>query len=675
MGKRDTKAAKAKREERRGKGAVKTAAKSQKNASKEERRRADRAEEEELSTLIERYASKPKAEVREEVVEPPSARCNASLTAHPTKDELLLFGGEIFDGKRATLFDELYRFNLKRLEWRLVISSPCPPPRASHQAVAVASDPPSVFVFGGEYSSPTQSQFYHYKDLWQLDLTSMEWAKVRAGAHAPDARAPLGARARSGRAHVLAGTGRRGLGSPPAAPARAARRRAAWQVDAKGGPSARSGHRMALLRDKLAVFGGFFDNLRDVKYYNDLHLFDLSLYKWSKVPVEPGSSVPQPRSGHQLVTCGDALIVFGGYFKKKAVMRQFNQHAPKGGGGASASASAADDDGLEVGHEFKDMWVFDSARGAWQTAKRSGRPPSQRSGFAMALDAARQRLICFGGVHDEEATDSEALSSHFFNDLHVYSLESGRWFGPSEKAGSGATREHEAPGQGGTSGTNGAAALAAGASGARADGAASAKDEELSEQLGDLLMDTGGRRGRRERRLNEDDGAEPEDSAGGAGAPAPGLEPPCARMNALCATRGTMLYLYGGLYEQGAAEVTLDDLWCLNMGKLDVNQPEWTCLVRGKARAEAEALLALDSDEDDEDEDGQGFDEDGEEDEEWDDDDEDDDEDDEDETDAAPGPEGGLGAAVHASGDMIKPDAESEPVDSDSRSRSAPDAR
>ena len=74
-----------------------------------------------------------------------------------------------------------------------------------------------------------------------------------------------------------------------------------------------------LLRDKLAVFGGFFDNLRDVKYYNDLYLFDLGLYKWSRVPVEPGASVPLPRSGCQFVAhpSSDAAIVFGGYFKKK----------------------------------------------------------------------------------------------------------------------------------------------------------------------------------------------------------------------------------------------------------------------------------------------------------------------------------------------------------------------
>ena len=66
-----------------------------------------------------------------------------------------------------------------------------------------------------------------------------------------------------------------------------------WEpVAAKGGPSARSGHRMAVVRDRLLVFGGFFDNLREVKYYNDLHMFDLKLYKWTKITPQPGALAP-----------------------------------------------------------------------------------------------------------------------------------------------------------------------------------------------------------------------------------------------------------------------------------------------------------------------------------------------------------------------------------------------
>lgn len=612
MGKRDTKAAKEKREARRGKGAVKTANKTEKSAMKHDRRARNREEEEDLAALIDQYAARPKSDVRDEVVPPPTPRANASLTAHPRLEELLLFGGEIFDGKRATLFSDLFRYGIKRNEWRLVSSAPCPPPRASHQAVAVPSDPPTLFVFGGEYSSPTQTQFYHYKDLWALDLVSWTWTKV----------------------------------------------------EAKNGPSARSGHRMVLLRDKLAVFGGFFDNLRDVKYYNDLYLFDLGLYKWSRVPVEPGASIPLPRSGCQFVahpSVADQAIVFGGYFKKKAVQKQFNMNTAKGSsGGAGAAAASADaaDDALEVGHEFKDMWVFDLGRNSWSTAKRSGRPPSQRSGFSMVADAPRGRLVCFGGVHDEEDPEHESLRSHFYADLHVYSTEHGKWFAPSTPQPGAGTEPTSAPlaaslgqppagaagaargvaagvaGRGGSGaacmevdsslvpggGAAGTSASAVSAAAARRAHAADEEDGELADGLADLLMlDTGGKKGRRERR--REDGAAAEDGAasvagasaalssagvasrhGASGADVGGeLLPssPCARMNAVSCVRANVFYLWGGLVESGAAEVTLDDLWALPLTKLDINQPDWVCLWRGTVRVEAEAGAESSDDDDD----------------------------------------------------------------------------
>ena len=55
------------------------------------------------------------------------------------------------------------------------------------------------------------------------------------------------------------------------------------QVQTKGGPSARSGHRMVSFRKSLVVFGGFHDNLRECKYYNDVHVFNLDTRTWTKV--------------------------------------------------------------------------------------------------------------------------------------------------------------------------------------------------------------------------------------------------------------------------------------------------------------------------------------------------------------------------------------------------------
>ena len=42
---------------------------------------------------------------------------------------------------------------------------------------------------------------------------------------------------------------------------------------------------MVLVRRHLVVFGGFHDNLRECKYFNDVHAFDMDNMKWKKLEV------------------------------------------------------------------------------------------------------------------------------------------------------------------------------------------------------------------------------------------------------------------------------------------------------------------------------------------------------------------------------------------------------
>ncbi len=48
-------------------------------------------------------------------------------------------------------------------------------------------------------------------------------------------------------------------------------------------PTARSGHRMVVWRNYIVLFGGFYEALRDVKWYNDLYLFSLQEERWIHV--------------------------------------------------------------------------------------------------------------------------------------------------------------------------------------------------------------------------------------------------------------------------------------------------------------------------------------------------------------------------------------------------------
>jgi N-acetylneuraminic acid mutarotase len=194
----------------------------------------------------------------------PGPRSNFSLVQSPISDELIMFGGQYYDGQTQHVYGETYRWHFQKNEWRLVESVPSPNPRSCHQAVVHKHH---MYVFGGEYS--TIRQFYHFRDMWRFDLKTNTWEELRC--------------------------------SGPS-------------------PSPRSGHRMVVWKHFIVLFGGFHDTFRDCKYFSDLYLFNIPEERWEKIDVST-ISVPSPRSG-----CGffmhpsqDLAFVYGGYVRDKKV--------------------------------------------------------------------------------------------------------------------------------------------------------------------------------------------------------------------------------------------------------------------------------------------------------------------------------------------------------------------
>jgi hypothetical protein len=77
------------------------------------------------------------------------------------------------------LFRDLLFFDTKRNGWTQVSSPSGPPSRSSHQAVVSAQAGGQMWVFGGEYISPSETQFHHYKDLWCYHFASRRWEKIK----------------------------------------------------------------------------------------------------------------------------------------------------------------------------------------------------------------------------------------------------------------------------------------------------------------------------------------------------------------------------------------------------------------------------------------------------------------------------------------------------------------
>ncbi|KJE89727.1 Klhdc4-prov protein, variant [Capsaspora owczarzaki ATCC 30864] len=366
------------------------------------------------------------------------------------------------------MYNDLYFYNIAKGQWRQLRVPNGPTPRSSHQAVAVDRGEGQLWLFGGEFSSPSQSQFHHFNELWVLHLgASPRWE--RAYPRDQSAAAP-GAAA-------------------PAAAAKASKKGASAAASVgSSGPSARSGHRMAVYKRQLIVFGGFHDTNAAARYFNDLYRFDMDSYAWTKVDTGVVAAAaaanaaaggntntansPSPRSGFQMIVNGDTLYLYGGYFK---------QHL-KGE--------------IDKGVTYTDMYALDLNAWKWSKVKRSGDAPSARSGFSMVM--GKRMAIMFGGVFDEETEDE--IEGTFFNDLYAFNLEKKRWF--------------------------------------------------------QIVLQ------------GDKEGAEGEDSATKESKDEAAVEP-LPRIQAHLAVKNNTMFLWGGIVEEDEKELTLGDMYSLDISKLD----------------------------------------------------------------------------------------------------------
>ncbi|KAK7806727.1 hypothetical protein U0070_005388 [Myodes glareolus] len=349
------------KKEKKGRGAEKTAAKMEKKVSKRSRK-----EEEDLEALIAHFQTldAKKTQVTETPSSPPTPRLNASLSAHPEKDELILFGGEYFNGQKTFMYNELYVYSIRKDTWTKVDIPGPPPRRCAHQAVVVPQSGGQLWVFGGEFASPDGEQFYHYKDLWVLHLATKTWEQIRS----------------------------------------------------TGGPSGRSGHRMVAWKRQLILFGGFHESTRDYIYYSDVYSFSLDTFQWSKLsPSGPG---PTPRSGCLMaVTLQGSIAIYGGYSKQrvKKDVDKGTQHSdmfllkPEEGGEGKWTWARINPSGVKPtprsgfsvalapnhqilvfggvcdeeeeesleGSFFNDLYIYDPARSRWFAAQLKG-PKSEK---------------------------------------------------------------------------------------------------------------------------------------------------------------------------------------------------------------------------------------------------------------------------------------------------------
>lgn len=407
----------------------------------------------------------------EEVVEgPPSRRANATLTACPNGNHLWSIGGEFFseDGK-AYFYNDVFRYSPEKNEWRKFISPTCPGPRSAHSVVASPVGGGKLFLFGGEFSSLYQNSFHHYRDFWVFDIPSHSWDRI----------------------------------------------------ETKVRPSARSGHRMAMWKHYIVLFGGFYDPGYRTQYLNDTWIFDTQEYKWKQIEFKESDRKPPPRSGFSFLPTSDGVVLYGGYCKEYVKGKR------------------------PLGVILDDTWLLritldpTTAVPTFKWEKRrvpsSAHVPSPRAGATMALWSGRGMGVMFGGVTDVER-DEEGMESVFWADLYGHHLENSRWTSMNlkrpKKTGSGKKKQVRPV-------------------------ITNTADPEDSENEDDKTATSQTKTICPEQDVDD-----------------PNLTKPIARYNAMLAVLRNTLYIYGGILERGSREYTLDDFYTIQLDKLD----KYSCL-------------------------------------------------------------------------------------------------
>ena len=125
---------------KKGKGAEKTAEKTEKKIKAKLKKDLASKGEDDIENMVKAIEEeeKKRQEVKEVSVEAHSHRSNFSMTAHPNNPEIIFFGGEFYNGQKTLVYNDMLLYNVKRGDWSQIKSPAGPPPRSSHQAVAVS---------------------------------------------------------------------------------------------------------------------------------------------------------------------------------------------------------------------------------------------------------------------------------------------------------------------------------------------------------------------------------------------------------------------------------------------------------------------------------------------------------------------------------------------------------
>lgn len=346
---------------------------------------------------------------------------------------------------------------------------------------------------------------------------------------------------------------------------------------------------MTYFKNYIVLFGGFQDTSQQTKYLQDVWLYDTQRFSWNSPTFAQATQRPEPRSSFSLLPHESGAVLYGGYSRVKVTMAA--SKSAKGGKPSRVTMKPL---------VHQDTWFLritppaaDAPSNAvptvrWERRKRPVNSPNPpRAGATMAYHKGRG--IQFGGVHDVEESE-EGIDSEFFNQLYAYNIDRNRFFQLALRRPRTSAKKAIPSVERGKRGRG------------KADEEELLRNLALIENKGVLDDDPGALDPPQAEHDSDDDNEEDElvmDKP-------PIWEMPHPRFNAQLVVQNDLLFILGGTFEKGDREYTFDELWSIDLGKLDGVKEIFRRELEDWQGSEDEESEGDDDEDEDEDDDGDG---------------------------------------------------------------------
>lgn len=299
------------------------------------------------------------------------------------------------------------------------------------------------------------------------------------------------------------------------------------------------------MQNYILLFGGFQDTSQQTKYLQDLWIYDCARYTWfNPAPTQK----PDPRSSFSFLPHESGAVLYGGYSRVKATA---GGKQIKGGPQRMTLKPMVHQDTwfLRITPPASDAPANTPPTLRWERRKKPANSPNPpRAGCTMAYHKGRG--IIFGGVHDVEMSE-EGIDSEFFDSLFAWNTDRNRFFPLN-------LRRPRAPGK------------KQAANQMKSKNRSKADEEELLQNL-KALEAKGGVRDDDDDEIQLDTlkAAEEEEPEKPEKQAIVRFEMPHRRFNAQLAVQDDTLFIFGGTFEKGDKEFTFNDMYSIDLVKLD----------------------------------------------------------------------------------------------------------